>query len=890
MTDLESIINQFRTFSEEALQRWLSGYLMGSSVEPILLVPAGYLTPAEYLVTILREVDTASFLLGKFGTVADAIFLEGLAKDAFLPPSGNADLLLNLLHLIEAFPSERSLPTIRALVEMARNEDYKGWPNESDDVFRFILMALAGRIQTAKFIKVDELAQFLEDPEYAGMAFCAIARLDIKHAIEQLPRLINLLKAAGQNHRGFLLDFPGRVGQDEDKWRLIAGYLAGQDFEDTVALLHSSLECWEWPETAEFFLHAWEKATEKQQTGEVLIFQKGDLWSLRLPIFGGRAVMSNRQLEQDLFPVQIAWAFRQYCQYPKQASTSQLQQNFKQLFVRAIELDCRNTGWEIGKVLGTLVNSWDTSKLIHIWDKGVFPAIYEPNGENVASPFFDKVAHDILLGFFSYNIHGRDEFGANIDNIRSDFREALFSFRPTEDQGPLNFVKCAKSLVDAAAKCNITSIKVKIDGYPESRFEAWTLHEVVKKGTNDDLRVEPISSQYTTEGGRASSCHIELKNDLPLAEEDRQPENFIPLFDHVGYYAFVRADWLKQLNEHKDKVPDPVKKMIIAILENRKRDEIKKIKDHVFAKAWLAHRAGFCKLSKKSLERTEYDIIQQLIEKYAKEYAAEGDELADEEIIPIPPRTYGPDHRLSQFLRPVHGKLDEKNSDVPFVFAGGSVHARLLLRWWLPCDDVRACSPVRLLLDENDFKDILNSKSKWPIRNGLVRGGLLTDKNGKASQEKKEFFIAVGEVCKEISRLFGALADLFKQPGETRDTSYIHPIEQKALDDANTILLGLQNVLVPPPRGRNLGRRISSSVPEFLSFTTSLPEAEWSFLSDPEDMKNFLAKDNNFKVTADNTSGGPREKKKRPEKKNIVSLPERKHKIDQAQKIKIGHD
>lgn len=272
-------------------------------------------------------------------------------------------------------------------------------------------------------------------------------------------------------------------------------------------------------------------------------------------------------------------------------------------------------------------------------------------------------------------------FGDNsCEHLPDDVRDYLFAY--------------ASRVVDAMDDANLGTLTLGVSEYPEDQFLADLVSGAIDL-TGKKKRLLPNRIRYGTLKilNRAEQADIACVNEVVLKSEHLKSA---PVFEHLGYYAFVRRDFIESAERAW---PTEAWRSIERIMQG-----VQVLDDPDSANLDLSVRCGLA--VKAGLTRyldSEYGDLTHKIEIKARKvsHVTYPDGL---------PRSKSITADFEEFVR------GERQ-----IFMGGSIHARLLMNWWL-----KYSTTFLVLLRPVDFSELL--ADEWPLHNRIWFGNSLNEK------------------------------------------------------------------------------------------------------------------------------------------------------------------
>lgn len=213
-----------------------------------------------------------------------------------------------------------------------------------------------------------------------------------------------------------------------------------------------------------------------------------------------------------------------------------------------------------------------------------------------------------------------------------------------------------------------------------------------------------------------------LRNEMILEADQRQSEG---IFEHRGYFAFVRRDFLEHLaaNSASEVVRTVITEKLIPLESDRlgrQKDQTQLDKIETAARCWIAIQGGLsCYLN------SEYGGLLKIMKKQAETVRKPTKQI----------NRQGADQFDDDFESFIQGKIN--------VFMGGSVHARLIKGWWM-----NGSEEIVELLGPEHIRYIRGRN--WPL-NKLVFSRGLSDNRTKVRELRRELTALYRELAKLIS-------------------------------------------------------------------------------------------------------------------------------------------
>ncbi len=315
-------------------------------------------------------------------------------------------------------------------------------------------------------------------------------------------------------------------------------------------------------------------------------------------------------------------------------------------------------------------------------------------------------------------------------------------------------VEKAQNLNTAAKRLRINELTFGQSQFHEDAMLGFLFLDVMESLRDGVIRarLEPLiyGLQQTTNNRVAD---LSIINELIHSNGDASTTERV--FHHKGYYGFARREVLESLAD--DNVPEPVK-MVIAdtLLARDPKDLIKTPKDastkDMEARFWIAMRGGL-----RPYNNSEYRTL------FSKMYEIAAKKIGE---LPEPPDPHDSDEFDKDFEdfvtgRPVQKRSSHMQDNSVNVFMGGSIHARLLISWWIKMG-IDEFVPV---IYPGDIRSILG---KWP-ENRVRLANHLTGE----SAEHIEFRKCVRELFLELACLLAHIVQNSRKRGSEESGKFL---------------------------------------------------------------------------------------------------------------------
>lgn len=800
-----STIDEIASFDPDKRMEWLKKFLSNQPHQPSLKIPPTYRRKVDYLTTLIKKRNNLDITI-KFGDAAYALFVIHLDKKEFQPGGENGAFFLDLLYMLELLQCSRSLDIIQILHTLTLNPGYKGWPTKEEDACRQIILTLASNLESAKMAITSSFEPYLIDPEYAVPSFSAITRINIQSAIDRLQEVLSILINNGMNYGGLLLDFTVCVGSEIETWKKIALKLSDKKYKPAIDILKVSIESLGWRDTAKAFTEALEPSIGKEN-------------SISTP-FSQNVIFSEYEKRRIIYPAVIQKMFENFRNNNMQIDSSRL--DVSKYLDLAQEYDLEDAGYVFGRALGNNSEPGDTGTFENYWWNDFYPSCFG-NGDSKKRMFADQY----IKAFFSYNSWGKNiSPESQIKEFKDSMISAIENYRYRYKDESL--ITLAGKLSIEANSISFFNLRIAISQFPEDRWTAWLL-SLCLEAAYSEVTVRSLPSIYGNwDIGSGGAAHVRLINELSPSLKNKKKSEII--FMHKGYYVFVRCNWLQYLlKNHQSDLPEKVQEFIIQLRKNG-GGELQNRKETLDARCWLAKKGALCV---ESIDiRTEFDLIAREISNCAKKIEEDG-KSSDPYTKPF--RDLSFDSRLKKFMV-------EFKEEVP-VFSGGSIHSRLIKRFFIPSNGDVGHSPFQVLLSPKDFEELL--AAKWPICNRLVFSDYFKTASGEIDKRYMAFADALTNLYKGIAGLLYRLGE-YKTDSLT-DLDDMNDEEKQQVENISIMRNGLMKLLVHFPPGF----QDSIDNPEMLGIirqNSFVPDSKLCFVAHQDDLTKLLKEDNDFSI------------------------------------------
>lgn len=353
----------------------------------------------------------------------------------------------------------------------------------------------------------------------------------------------------------------------------------------------------------------------------------------------------------------------------------------------------------------------------------------------------------------------------------------------------------ANNLSQVAIKYQIQEIRPAESAFPEDRLFSKALSEIFSRA-----HLLAIRPQYVSWGNAPNDVDLQLSNEIAMPKEytpihDSQMEIDDRIFQHIGYYLLANKTKLLELI-NDDKVDGFIKNEAENIV-NKRMTYHSLTSAGLRARCWIALKLGL-----PAHHSSEYRLVYDAMLRWVGE--REQEKFTGIIDRPSPASTFG-DHLIEFML----GEIG--------VFWGGSVHARLLKRWW--------GDELIDLLEPNQFKKVLLGPGEtdrkditWPLYNRLFIGP--TVKN-RLNGEVPLFLETAVNLYRKIGSFFASEAS------EARKL-----ISRGWHNDDERSIIAIR---------KWMAALLKNEAPNTID-----NESLWCFVTHEEDMVNLLYEDNNF--------------------------------------------
>jgi len=297
-------------------------------------------------------------------------------------------------------------------------------------------------------------------------------------------------------------------------------------------------------------------------------------------------------------------------------------------------------------------------------------------------------------------------------NVRTDWASVFPPFNFTYEK--------ARRVNELVSDMKITRLHVGESQFPEDRLFAELLDQVMEQVGGIKIDKVCLQQYGASESVGKWQPDFLLRNEMILGADQRQSES---IFEHRGYFAFVRRDFIEQLAANS--APEVVKTLITEKLipleldrQGRQKDQTQLDQIETAARCWIAIQGDLsCYLN------SEYGGLLKIMKEQAETVGQPTKQINQQ----------GADQFEDDFESFIQGKIN--------VFMGGSVNARLIKGWWMDGSE-----EIVELLGPEHIRDIRGGN--WPL-NKLV-----------FSREFSGNRTKVRELRKELTAIYRLLANL----------------------------------------------------------------------------------------------------------------------------------
>lgn len=284
----------------------------------------------------------------------------------------------------------------------------------------------------------------------------------------------------------------------------------------------------------------------------------------------------------------------------------------------------------------------------------------------------------------------------------------------------------AKKLGSLCIKNNIQELRPAESAFPEDKLFSSALAEIFSK--NNLLAIRP---KYVNWGSAPSDIDLQLHNDLSIVQNHKTGNNISvsnseinKIFSHTGYYLLVNKLKLEELT-HKKKLPPEIKKVAKSMLNNSSF-QLSINEKNIIPLCYIALALGLPKYNS-----SEYAIVYEgIFNLVNKKYNASS-------VI---------DHNKPQIINNFGEHLREFMQEQVGVFWGGSIHARLLERWW-PEEIMIFLKPDHFSFILNHMDPKIKKNVPWPLFNRLsISQSLVRALN----EDADKFYLTAMSLYKQI--------------------------------------------------------------------------------------------------------------------------------------------
>jgi len=211
-----------------AREAWLKGYLNGEINLSTETLPnwCDSSPEAELLDALAGNSKKTRQAQIEIGDLAFSVLASGFKKGEWLPESGNGELMIKLLSLVESLPTS---DPARVVLEMDgwRQFDYlRGFPEEDRNAYQGVLRALANQLSLGPALVpefnreqvISEMLASLADPIYGVSSFWVLIMLDREKALAEIHKPLKLHADAQFPPHIFLLGLADHLGPSSDIW------------------------------------------------------------------------------------------------------------------------------------------------------------------------------------------------------------------------------------------------------------------------------------------------------------------------------------------------------------------------------------------------------------------------------------------------------------------------------------------------------------------------------------------------------------------------------------------------------------------------------------------------------------------------------------------------